>query len=123
MLMCEPKYNEKYDERRIGFFDTDSEEKWLNLGVTLIISASLFASSVTDVYAKSEETKPLAKEEIYKERKILYDQISAVSGVPWYYLAAIDQYERTMTKAHPKDRAHEERLTGVFLNLSSGPVS
>ncbi|MCM3129763.1 M23 family metallopeptidase [Paenibacillus sp. MER 78] len=98
----------------LAFLIRIQKKKWLNLGVTLILSAALFASSIPEAYAKSEDNKPVAKEEIYKERKILYDQISAVSGVPWYYLAAIDQYERTMTKVHPKDRAHEERLTGVF---------
>lgn len=36
---------------------------------------------------------------VYGERKILFDKISALTGIPWYDLAAIDQYERTLAAA------------------------
>lgn len=32
--------------------------------------------------------------ELYEERLVLYKKTAAVSHIPWYYLAAIDQYER-----------------------------
>lgn len=35
---------------------------------------------------------------VYQERKILFQQIESITNVPWYLLAAIDQYERTIHK-------------------------
>ncbi|CAM3050929.1 M23 family metallopeptidase [Paenibacillus sediminis] len=77
----------------------------------------------TSAYAKAEEKASVSKtsppkqvENIYDSRKILYDKMSVLTNIPWYRLAAIDQYERTMTKAHPKDRKHPERLTGIFMS-------
>lgn len=55
----------------------------------------------------------------YDSRMVLYKSIGKTSRVPWFRLAAIDQYERTLTVAHPKDRKHPERLTGIFI---TGPV-
>ncbi|MCG7410415.1 M23 family metallopeptidase [Paenibacillus sp. ACRRX] len=40
----------------------------------------------------------------YQARRHIYDKLSTVTGIPWYRLAAIDQYERTMTIANPKKR-------------------
>lgn len=34
--------------------------------------------------------------EIYSNRKALLEQMSTLTGVPWYYLAAMDQYDRTI---------------------------
>ncbi|HEY0828041.1 MAG TPA: hypothetical protein VGE40_08100, partial [Bacilli bacterium] len=48
--------------------------------------------------------------EPYADRRILYDQISAISGIAWYHLAAIDQYERTLNAAHRKTRPQREGL-------------
>lgn len=91
--------------------------RMLCLKVTLTLS--FFASlAPADALAQEKPVTPPSAQDTYRERKALYDQISVVSGVPWYYLAAIDQYERTMTKAHPKDRAHEDRLTGIFFESS-----
>lgn len=33
-------------------------------------------------------------DDLYEERLILYKKTAAISHIPWYYLAAIDQYER-----------------------------
>src|SRR5690625_6399065 len=35
-----------------------------------------------------------ADENIYNERLALYKKTEAISNLPWYYLAAFDQYER-----------------------------
>lgn len=41
--------------------------------------------------------------ELYEERLTLYKKTAAISHIPWYYLAAIDQYERNKltTKEEP----------------------
>jgi len=53
--------------------------------------------------------------DVYAARKSLYDQVAAVTQIPWYRLAAIDQYERTLTQVHPRDRKHPERTLGIFI--------
>ncbi|EJW15029.1 M23 family metallopeptidase [Paenibacillus alvei] len=53
---------------------------------------------------------------VWKERRDLYEQISILTGIPWYRLAAIDQYERALTKANPKQRKHPDRLTGIYVD-------
>lgn len=50
------------------------------------------------------------------ERKELFGQIGFLTGIPWYYLAAIDQYERTLTIAQPKKRTPREGLIGIHFS-------
>ena len=65
-----------------------------------------------DTLKKAAESRPA---DIFAARRHLYESIGQVTQIPWYRLAAIDQYERTITRAHPKDRKHPERLTGIFM--------
>ncbi|PZD95604.1 peptidase M23 [Paenibacillus sambharensis] len=48
-------------------------------------------------------------------RKQLFEQIGDITGIPWHYLAAIDQYERTLTKARPKSRPKPAGLLGIYI--------
>ncbi|WP_430784459.1 M23 family metallopeptidase [Virgibacillus flavescens] len=41
---------------------------------------------------------------IYKQRMELYKKTEALTLIPWYYFAAIDQYERNTQKNIPSDR-------------------
>lgn len=54
--------------------------------------------------------------QIFAERKVLFDTVGAATGIPWYNLAAIDQYERAMSLAHPKKRPLREGLVGIYFN-------
>lgn len=45
----------------------------------------------------------------HAERKVLFEQMSALTGIPWTYLAAVDQYERSLNLAIPKKRPQRER--------------
>ncbi|KKO50889.1 M23 family metallopeptidase [Paenibacillus sp. DMB20] len=65
------------------------------------------------------------EEDVFSTRKALYDRIQAVTQVPWYRLAAIDQYERTLTRVHPKDRKHPQREIGIFVPPTAwaGPLN
>ncbi|MFC5469965.1 M23 family metallopeptidase [Cohnella suwonensis] len=57
--------------------------------------------------------------EIYQKRKQLYDAISAKTGLDWQMVAAIDQYERTMSRAHPKSRPKkDDAVVGVYVSES-----
>ncbi|HET7627566.1 MAG TPA: M23 family metallopeptidase [Bacillales bacterium] len=44
---------------------------------------------------------------LFKQRKHLYQKMEALTQIPWYYYAAIDQYERTL------DRSKSTRLLSI----------
>nr|WP_228547454.1 M23 family metallopeptidase [Filobacillus milosensis] len=52
----------------------------------------------------AEETKEI---DDYTLRKSLYEKTETLTQVPWYILAAIDQYERNIKKTN------EDRITGI----------
>ena len=43
----------------------------------------------------------------------LYKRTESVTNIPWYYLAAIDQYERNVRQAR-KDIPKAEGITGIY---------
>lgn len=47
-------------------------------------------------FAEKEAVNP------YYERRMLIEDIAILTGIPWYQLAAIDQYERTLSLSNPK---------------------
>ena len=51
--------------------------------------------------------------DIFLKRMELYKKIETVSNIPWYYLAAIDQYERNVRQAR-KDIPPAEGITGIY---------
>lgn len=51
--------------------------------------------------------------EIYAQRMTLYKKVEAVTNIPWYYIAAIDQYERNVRSAR-KDIPKAEGITGIY---------
>lgn len=52
----------------------------------------------TNVSAKSDSA------DIYKVRMALYKKTEALTQIPWYYIAAIDQYERQIQKDLAEDQ-------------------
>ncbi|WNS47089.1 M23 family metallopeptidase [Paenibacillus sp. MMS20-IR301] len=73
------------------------------------------------------------KEPLAVARKELYEQMSAATGIPWFRFAAIDQYERSVSKkkkgaaaAAASDPANlPSRLTGITIPAPvwSGPLN
>ncbi|MEK3789146.1 M23 family metallopeptidase [Paenibacillus sp. FSL K6-1230] len=91
--------------------------RWCLLLLAMAIVQHACSSHVAA--APAEQAKGLhqqTEEDIFRSRTMLYQQISKKTGVPWYRLAAIDQYERTLTRVHPKDRQHAERVSGIFVS-------
>lgn len=81
-------------------------------------SASAAPAKQTVIYRSEAESAKQARQTIldtFTERKALYDSVSAITGIPWYNLAAVDQYERTLSIAHPKKRPLREGLVAVHL--------
>ncbi|MCC3377062.1 M23 family metallopeptidase [Cohnella sp. REN36] len=78
------------------------------LAAVLLDAAS---ASAAPRAAKSE-----APQNPYPARRELYDRIGLATGLAWYDLAAIDQYERTMSRAHPRTRPlREGAVSGVYI--------
>lgn len=50
---------------------------------------------------------------IYEERMALYKKVEAVTNIPWYYLAAVDQYERSIRLSR-RDLPKAEGITGIY---------
>ncbi|GKU83202.1 L-Ala--D-Glu endopeptidase [Niallia sp. NCCP-28] len=55
------------------------------------------------------------QEDIYNKRLALYKKVEAVSQLPWYYLAAVDQYERNIRFAR-RDLPKADGLTGIYFS-------
>ncbi|MGG1877794.1 M23 family metallopeptidase [Paenibacillus cisolokensis] len=107
-------------------------KRWSAAFIAAVTAVCCLSSSETAEASPSSKEEPMAAkikaetaEEIFAARKALYDQISAVTHIPWFRLAAIDQYERTMTRVHPKDRKHPDRLIGIFVPPTrwAGPLN
>ncbi|MFC4597082.1 M23 family metallopeptidase [Cohnella hongkongensis] len=59
---------------------------------------------------------PSSKADEYAKRRKLYESISLRTGLEWPYIAAIDQYERTMSQAHPKTRPiRKDAVSGIYI--------
>jgi murein DD-endopeptidase MepM/ murein hydrolase activator NlpD len=74
----------------------------------VITAAELAPAAPASDKAVSDQTK------VYEERKELFEQIAAISGIPWNYLAAIDQYERTLNAAL-KRPAKKDGLISIYI--------
>ena len=82
------------------------------------IILSLLFSFPFNVAANGEQEK------IYQQRMELYQRVEAVTQIPWYYMAAVDQYERSVRKAR-KDLPAAEGLTGIYFKpeVWAGPLN
>ncbi|MNP01840.1 L-Ala--D-Glu endopeptidase precursor [compost metagenome] len=90
--------------------------RWISISVATILALYCIPAEAHDVPDISKGSEITQNIDVYSSRQILYEKISTVTQIPWYRLAAIDQYERTLTKAHPKNRSHPSRLSGVYMS-------
>ncbi|KQL21092.1 peptidase M23 [Cytobacillus solani] len=60
----------------------------------------------------------------YELRMELYKRMESVTNIPWYYLAAIDQYERNVRQAR-RDIPKAEGITGIYFKpeMWAGPLN
>lgn len=86
---------------------------------TFIISFTIL--QVQTVSAAENETDYHEKNE---KRYSLYKNVEAVTNIPWYYIAAADQYERNI-RASRRDLPKAEGLTGIFFTQEDwvGPLN
>lgn len=72
----------------------------------------LMLSITHPTYGKEPTEKP---DDIAKERKALYLKTAAITDVPWYILAAADQYERNVRNVR-RDLPDAEGLLGIYVD-------
>jgi murein DD-endopeptidase MepM/ murein hydrolase activator NlpD len=73
---------------------------------SLILCVVLLLSTIR-VNAEGQEKN------VYEQRMLLYKKVEAVTNIPWYYIAAVDQYERNVRLAR-RDLPKAEGLTGIY---------
>lgn len=80
--------------------------KRLNGGVMLrrFKYGSIMLFVFMSLFLFSSMTYAVEKEDRFEERMALYKKTEAVSLIPWYYLAAIDQFERNKESDVPEDQ-------------------
>lgn len=82
----------------------------------ILIISTLFAPPLTQMSFAKEEKKATKSETelLMAERDILFSKIEIETGIPWYYFAAIDQYERTMNFVQ-KNRPKKDGPISIYI--------
>lgn len=91
-----------------------STKVWVSLCcVTALFVVYLF-SGIGGARAEAPDLPIQAtnKDDVYKQRLTLYKDISLLTNVPWYWLAALDQYERSITPQKKINKSNH-RLTQI----------
>jgi peptidoglycan LD-endopeptidase LytH len=88
--------------------------------ISLALAVLCMVSVPLSVFAK----ETMHDEDIYERRMELYKQAEAVSLIPWYYFAAIDQYERNVRLVR-RDLPKAKGVLGIYIKpeIWSGPLN
>ncbi|MFC0215337.1 M23 family metallopeptidase [Paenibacillus chartarius] len=74
--------------------------KLLLTGAAVFVAGALepvsTASAAAEPAASAVPAASAAPKDIYKERMQMFEMAGTITGIPWYELAAVDQYERAM---------------------------
>jgi peptidoglycan LD-endopeptidase LytH len=86
----------------------------------LITSTAMFFSLFFPAFTHAKEEQ----DAIYEKRMELYKKAEAVSLIPWYYFAAIDQYERNVRQVR-RDIPKAEGVLGIYIKpeIWAGPLN
>lgn len=76
----------------------------------LLCSLLLLTFMTHKSYASS---KTITDEESFKKRMELYKRVEVITNIPWYYMAAIDHYERSIRSIR-NDLPKAEGVTGIY---------
>ncbi|GIQ68411.1 M23 family metallopeptidase [Xylanibacillus composti] len=92
---------------------------------SLLIVLLLLAECIIWPTHQAEAEEPKGSEpNKYEARKQLFESMSALTGIPWPYLAAVDQYERTMHRKQKQTDKKERQLAITFSDrLWSGALN
>lgn len=105
---------------RIFFYFSSMKERSLTVKRLLIMLLffSIISPSMTHAITGEEQAK------LYERRMELYTKTEALTNIPWYYLAAVDQYERNLRYSR-KDLPKPEGAIGIYYSpeVWSGPIN
>lgn len=75
-------------------------------------------------WAASATANELTQQDIYEQRMLLYKKTETATQVPWYYIAAIDQFERSIRFVR-KDLPKPGPITGFYIPTEqwAGPLN
>lgn len=82
------------------------------LAFGILLEGAPATAAPTGKPAAAAPQAAIPMKQIFAERKALFDKVSALTGIPWYDLAAVDQYERTLSLA--KKRPMSQGLIGIY---------
>lgn len=125
---------ETYRYNRHAFERVRRLKLTIPLAAALTAATLLIVQPVSNVIASpgpSKQTKAAneraaaAEPDELTARRSLYDKLNVLTNIPWYWIAAIDQYERSMSKAKPKARPMLGSTVGVFIDQErwAGPLN
>lgn len=87
--------------------------KYIRCGIAGCLIALLFAAG-SGAHADARGGPQL--QDGYAELSRLYDRIARKTGLRWQQLAAVDQYERTLTRVRPKSRpVAPGAIVGIYI--------
>jgi peptidoglycan LD-endopeptidase LytH len=80
----------------------------VRLFLSIFVAVSFFFNQAEVSFASQPTTS-----DIYNNRMELYQKVEAITNIPWYYLAAVDQYERNIRQSR-RDLPKAEGLMGIY---------
>ncbi|WP_281280033.1 M23 family metallopeptidase [Alteribacter natronophilus] len=81
--------------------------------LTLTVLCTVFFLAFHPAHGNASVLEELSAEEIFQGRMALYRKTEAITGIPWYYLAGVDSYERGLRRAR-NDLPDEEGFIGIY---------
>lgn len=90
--------------------------------LTSLWSIPGFGASAAEAPGKPSSSPP---KNVYELRRSLYEEIGLLTQIPWHWLAAIDQYERTITPRKQQKPESNNKLIGIRFKepIWAGPLN
>jgi len=82
--------------------------------VGMVCPSAALLTADAQTFAGGMSDGPLTEEERMQKLKVLFDDMSMVSGIPWYWFAAVNQYDYTMNKVIKSRKEINDRLLSIY---------
>jgi murein DD-endopeptidase MepM/ murein hydrolase activator NlpD len=102
-----------------GLFIGNGQERRVNLKKTLLLIVVMLFT-----FHLFQPINIHAEDDVYEKRMDLYKKAETITHIPWYFIAAIDQYERNVRNTR-KSLPDTEGVTGVYFTERDwvGPIN
>jgi murein DD-endopeptidase MepM/ murein hydrolase activator NlpD len=88
---------------------------YLKTTILILIITILFATTLSSISLAYKEKPAKGETELLMvERNTLFSKMENLTGIPWHYFAAIDQYERTMNFVN-KNRPKKHGPVAIYI--------